>query len=110
VVFVSGPSAKPDARLRTGRLLRVEGYLDGAIMALWAAPERADLMLGMAEASLRGVGEDDPDGETFGLLRGLLGEARGHHAGGRFAAAMARMRVAQDVVSLRIIRLSGGEE
>lgn len=104
--------SKPDAPLRAGRLLRVEGYLDGAIMGMWAAPERAELMLGMAEASVRGVEDDDPDGEVFALLRGLLREARGHHAGGRFAAAMARMRVAQDVVSLRVIHLldRGGEE
>jgi hypothetical protein len=96
--------------LRVARLLRVEGYLDGAMLAMWALPERAELMLGMAEASVRGVDLDDPDAETFELLGRLVSEARGHNAGGRFAATMARLRVAGDLASLRAIRLSAGED
>jgi L-asparaginase II len=75
---------------------------------MWALPERADMLLGMAEASLRS-GEGDPEGDdTLETLRALVGEARGHLAGGRFPAAMARMRVAEDLVSLGAIRLGAG--
>lgn len=80
--------------------------MEWATLAMWALPERADVMLGMAEASLRGAEED---GTAEGdLLQALVREARGHLAGGRLPAAMARMRVAQDLVSLAVIRHAEG--
>jgi len=86
--------------LPVARLTRIESHLDWAVLAMWALPDRADTMLGMAEASLRGAEGD----EAVEALRALVGEARGHLAGGRFPAAMARMRVAQDLVSLAVVR------
>jgi hypothetical protein len=97
--------------LRVGHLLRINGYLDMAILSMWAVHERAAVVMGMAEASVRGAGpggEGGPDEEFLAKLRDLIGEAREHYAADDFPAAMARMRVADDLVALRIIRLAGG--
>lgn len=102
----------PPPGLRVGRLLSLESYLEWAILGMWALPERSDTLLGMAEASLRAPDPGDPDLELLETLRDLVREAREHHAHDRFSPAMARMRVAGDLVSLRIIDLSatdGGE-
>ena len=100
---------KVPAGLRVGHLLRINSYLDYAMLSMWAE-RRARVVMGMAEASVRGGGPggaEGPDEELLGRLRDLLGEAREYHAADDFPAAMCRMRVAQDLVVLRIINLSG---
>jgi hypothetical protein len=94
--------------LRVGYLLRLSGYLQVAIISMWTQNPRVSIMMGMAEASLRGEGPDDSDGDLLERLRGLVAEAREFHADGDFPAAMARMRVAQDLVDMRIVAISGG--
>jgi len=96
--------------LRVGHLSRVSSYMDWATLGMWAVQRRATVMMGMAEASLRhpGPGGDSgPDEDLLRRLRVLIAEAREYHAADDFPAAMARMRVAQDLVSLRIIALAG---
>lgn len=93
--------------LRTGHLLRISGYLDFAILSMWTNNPRADVMIGMVEASLRGRGPVEGDEEVFEELRPMISEARAFYAGDDPAAAMARMRTAQDIVDLRILTLSG---
>ena len=96
--------------LRVGHLSRIDTYLDWAILSMWLGTKRAAIVIGMAEASMRGHGPGGPDGPDEGLLvrlRALVAEAREHYAAGDFPAAMARMRVAHDLVSLHAIRLSG---
>ena len=44
---------RADAALRTAHLLRIDSYMDIAILAMWSANPRVDTMLGMAEANLR---------------------------------------------------------
>ena len=103
----SGPVPIP---LRVGHLSRIDTYLDWAILSMWLGTARAAVVIGMAEASMRGPGPGGPDGPDEGLLvrlRALVAEAREHYAAGDFPAAMARMRVAHDLVSLHAIRLSG---
>ncbi len=98
---------RADAAVRLAYLLRIHSYLDIAIVAMWTASPRVDIMLGMAEASLRG---ESPGGEDDGPLqkiRALVDEARGYQAAGDFSAAMGRMRVALDLLALHIIGLSG---
>ena len=100
---------KAPVGLRVGHLLRINSYLDYAMLSMWAE-RRARVVMGMAEASVRGAGPggvDGPDEEVLARLRDLIGEAREYHATGDFMAAMCRMRIAQDLVALRIIRLSG---
>ena len=65
-------------------------------------------MIGMVEASLRGEGPGGKDGVFLERLRPLVAEARDYNASGDFPAAMARMRVAQDMLDLRILVLSRG--
>lgn len=96
--------------LRVGHLLRINGYLDMAILSLWVVPERVAVTMGMVEASVRGAGpggEGGPDEEFLAELRNLIGEAREYYAAEDSQAAMARMRVAEDLLALRIIRLAG---
>lgn len=91
--------------------MRISGYLDMAILSMWAVHERVAATMGMAEASVRGAGpggEGGPDEEFLAKLRDLIGEAREYYAADDFQAAMARMRVAEDLISLRIIRLAEG--
>ncbi|BBL78528.1 hypothetical protein Rxycam_00110 [Rubrobacter xylanophilus DSM 9941] len=102
----SGEPTAPD--VRAAHLLRISGYLDIAIMAMWSANRRASRLIGMAEASVRGTGPGGADEELLGLLRRLLREAAEHHAAGDYPAAMARMRVAQDVTDLRIVEIKKG--
>jgi hypothetical protein len=96
-------------RLRVGHLLRISGYLEVAVLSMWAE-RRAQAAMGMAEASVKGYGpggSEGPDEELLAGLRDLIGEAREYHAADAFPAAMARMRVAEDLVALRIIHLTG---
>jgi hypothetical protein len=98
---------KMAADLRVGHLLRVSAYLEIAIISMWTGNLRTDVTIGMVEASLRGEGPGGKDEDLLERLRDLVEEARGYHAGGDFPAAMARMRVAQDLVDLRIVAISG---
>ncbi len=91
---------------RVGHLLRVTNYLEIAVISMWTASPRTSLMLGMVEASVRGAGLGGKDEDLLEKLRALIGEAKEHYAGGDFPAAMARMRVAHDLVDLRIIALT----
>jgi hypothetical protein len=93
---------------RVAHLLRVSGYLEIAIISMWTENRRTDVTIGMVEASLRGEAPGGKDEDLLERLRALVEEARGYHAGGDFPAAMARMRVAQDLLDLRIVALSGG--
>ena len=100
---------KAPAELRVGHLLRINSYLDYAMLSMWAE-RRARVVMGMAEASVRGAGPGGPNGQdekVLAKLRDLIGEALDYHEAGDFPAAMCRMRIAQDLVTLRIIRLSG---
>jgi hypothetical protein len=94
--------------LRVGHLLRVSSYLEIAIISMWTESARTDLMIGMVEASLRGEAPGGKDGDFLERPRALVGEARDYNASGDFPAAMARMRVAQDMLDLQILVLSGG--
>lgn len=98
---------RSDAAVRMAYLLRIHSYLDIAIVSMWTSSPRVDIMLGMAEASLRGYGPGGEDDGPLRRLRALVGEARGYQAAGDFPAAMGRMRVALDLLALHIIGLSG---
>ena len=100
---------KAPIEFRVGHLLRINSYLDYAMLSMWAE-RRARAVMSMAEASVRGAGPggtEGPDEEVLTRLRDLIGEALEYHEAGDFPAAMCRMRIAQDLVTLRIIRLSG---
>ena len=107
----SGEYAPEEApvELRVGHLLRINSYLDYAMLSMWAE-RRARVVMGMTEASVRGAGPGGPSGpdeKVLAKLRDLIGEALDYHEAGDFPAAMCRMRIAQDLVTLRIIHLSG---
>ena len=91
---------------RVGHLLRIINYLEIAVMSMWTGSPRTAVMLGMVEASVRGEGPGGRDEDLLEKLRALIGEAKEYYAGGDFPAAMARMRVAHDLVDLRIIALA----
>ncbi|HZC83833.1 MAG TPA: hypothetical protein VE194_05350 [Rubrobacter sp.] len=92
------------AALRTAHLLRIDSYMDIAILAMWTASPRVDTMIGMAEASLRGESPGGEDDKLIEEIRALVREGREYLAGGDFSVAMGRMRVAHDLLSLHIIR------
>ena len=94
--------------LRVGHLLRVSSYLEIAIISMWTGNPRTDLTIGMVEASIRSEGPGGKDEDLLERLRALVKEARDYYAGGDFPAAMARMRVAQDLSDLRIVALTEG--
>jgi len=100
---------KVPLELRVGHFLRIGSYLDYAMLSMWTG-RRPQVVMGMAEASVRGAGPGGPSGpdeEILARLRELIGEAREYHAADDFPAAMCRIRVAEDLVALRIIHLSG---
>jgi len=99
---------KATVELRVVHLLRVSSYLEIAVVSLWTGSPRTVLTIGMVEASLRREGPGGKDEDLLERLRALVGEARDYHAGDDFPAAMARMRVAQDLLDLRIVVLAGG--
>jgi hypothetical protein len=94
--------------LRVGHLLRVSGYLEIAIISMWTGSPRTIITIGMVQASLRGEGPGGKDDGFLETLRALVEEARDYHAGDDFPAAMARLRVAQDLLDLRILAHTGG--
>lgn len=98
---------KTTAGIRTGHLLRVHGYLNMAVLSMWMNSPRADAIIGMAEASVRGAGPGGADEELLERLRPLIREAREYYSDDDFSPAIARMRVAQDMTALDIIRLAG---
>jgi len=96
--------------VRVGHLMRIGGYLDYAILSMWTGNKRADVIMGMAAASVRAPGPGGPEGpdeELLARLRDLIAEAREYFEAGDFSAAMARMRVAEDLTALHVIRLTG---
>ena len=95
-----------DAALRTAHLIRVDSYMDIAILAMWIASPRVDVMLGMLEASLRGESPGARDEDLLEKLRVLVKEGRKYLAAGDFFVAMGRLRTAHDLLSMHIIRLS----
>jgi hypothetical protein len=99
---------KATVGLRAGHLLRVSSYLEIAIISMWTGHPRTDLTIGMAEASIRSEGPGGKDEDLLERLRALVEEGRNYYAGGDFPAAMARIRVAQDLVDLRVVALTGG--
>jgi len=100
---------RADAEVRMAHLLRINSYMDIAIISMWTASPRVDVMLGMAEASLRGESPGGKDDEPLQKIRSLVREGREYLADGDFPVAMGRMRVAHDLLALHIIRLSSGE-
>ena len=98
--------AAGDAALRTAHLIRVDSYMDFAILGMWTSNPRVDVLLGMLEASLRGEGPGARDEDLLERLRALVGEGREYLAAGDFFVAMGRMRTAHDLLSMHIIRLS----
>ncbi len=98
---------KATIELRVGHLLRVSTYIEIMVISMWTGSPRTVLTIGMVEASLRGEGPGGEDKDLLERLRALVGEARDYHAYDDFPAAMARMRVAQDLVDLRIVVLAG---
>ena len=95
-----------DAALRTAHLIRVDSYMDIAILAMWIGSRRVDAMLGMLEASLRGESPGARDEDLLEKLRALVKEGHEYLAAGDFFVAMGRMRTAHDLLSMHIIRLS----
>jgi hypothetical protein len=91
---------------RVGHLLRISGYLDYAIFSMWINNPRADILIGMVEASLQGAGPAEGEEALLDELRPIVTEARAFYASDDFPAAMARMRTAQDIVDLRIVTLT----
>jgi hypothetical protein len=108
VVPLKEVGEKATVGARVGHLLRVTGYLEIAIICMWTHNPRTLLTIGMVEASLRGQGPGGKDEDLLKRLRALVREACDYYADDDFEAAMARMRVAQDLVDLRIIALAGG--
>ena len=100
--------AGDDVALRTAHLIRVDSYMDFAILAMWTSNPRVDVILGMLEASLRGESPGARDEDLLEKLRVLVKEGRAYLAAGDFAVAMGRMRTAHDLLSMHIIRLSDG--
>jgi len=96
------------AAIRTAHLVRIDSYMDFAILAMWTASPRVDVMLGMVDASLRGGSPGGKDDDLLEKLRALVKEGREYLAEGDFFVAMGRMRTAHDLLSLHVIRLSDG--
>jgi hypothetical protein len=97
-----------DAAIRTAHLVRIDSYMDFAILAMWTASPRVDVMLGMVDASLRGGSPGGKDDDLLEKLRALVKEGREYLADGDFFVAMGRMRTAHDLLSLHVIRLFDG--
>lgn len=99
--------AKATNRLRTAHLLRLERYVNIAMIGMWMRNERSRKTIGMALAC---AGERPPGGadeEMAACIRELLAEARDFYDKEAFAPTMTRLRVAADMCSLRVIELSG---
>jgi len=95
------------ASARTAHLLGIAANLNMATISLWGQSPRAAAILGMFEASIRWEGPGGSDEDLLERLRNLFEEAKKYHAREDFPAMMARLRVAYDLVSIRIIEVSG---
>ncbi len=95
------------AAARTAHLIGIAANLNMATISLWSQSPRAASILGMFEASIRWEGPDGHDEDLLEKLRDLFEETKKYHAREDFPAMMARLRVAYDLVSLRIIEISG---
>lgn len=98
---------KHSTDLRVGHLSRIGTYMTMAIISMWQVNPRARIVMGMVQASLRGKGPGGNDEEVLEQLRALISEAINYYEDSNFPAAMARMRVAHDLLGLHIIRISG---
>lgn len=99
---------RSDMPTRTAHLLRIHSYMDIAIISMWTSNPRVDVMLGMVEGSLRGDSPANADDGILVQVRELVSEGRAYLADGDQPSAMARMRVAQDLMALYVIRLGDG--
>ncbi|HEV2744359.1 MAG TPA: hypothetical protein VGV91_14485 [Rubrobacter sp.] len=99
---------RADLATRTAHLLRIHSYMDIAIISMWTNSPRVDVVIGMVVGSLRGDSPANIDDELLAQLRGLVEEGRAYLADGDPPAAMGRMRVAQDLMALYLIRLGDG--
>ena len=99
---------KQSAALRVGHLERIGAYFTMAILSMWQSHPRAKIVMGMAQASVRGKGPEGEDEELLEQLRALISEAIDYYERNEFPPSMARMRVAHDLVGLHIIRISAG--
>lgn len=99
---------RSDLPVRTAHLLRIHSYMDIAILGMWTNNARVDVLLGMAEGSLRGESPAGMDDGLVSQVRDLVAEGRAYLRDDEFPAALARMRVAQDLLALYLIRLSDG--
>lgn len=98
---------KQSVALRVGHMERIGTYVTMAILTMWQSNPRARVVMGMAQASVQGEGPDGNDEELLEQLRALISEAIAHYERNEFPPAMARMRVAHDLIGLHVIRLSG---
>lgn len=94
-------------RARAAHLIGIAGHLNMATISLWGNSPRAAAILGMFEASIRWPAPGNHDEDLLERLRALFAEAKEYHEKEDFPAMMARLRVAYDLVSLRIIEASG---
>lgn len=98
---------KKSTALRVGHLLRIGAYLNMAMLSMWQASPRAGTIMGMAQASVQGRGPGGNDEDLLQHLRALVSEAIDYYEKNEFPPAMARMRVAHDLIGLNVIRISG---
>lgn len=99
---------RSDLPTRTAHLLRIHSYIDIAILGMWTNNPRVDVLLGMVEGSLRGKSPAGMDDALISQVRGLVAEGRAYLKDSDFEVALGRMRVAQDLLALYLIRLSDG--
>lgn len=87
-------------------MLRINSYIDMAIVSMFMGSPRAESLIGMVLASMRGPGLVESDEELLKRLRDLVGEAKDYFSREDPPSAIARMRVAQDLLALRIIGIA----
>ena len=73
--------------LRVGHLLRIGTYLTMAMLSMWRANPRTRVVMGMAQASVRGEGPGSGDEELLTRLRDLISEAIDYYEQNEFPAA-----------------------
>ena len=98
---------KLDVALRVGHFERIGTYFAMAILSMWQVNPRARIVMGMAQASVRGKGPGGEDEELLEQLRAMVSEAIDFYEKNDFPPSMARMRAAHDLVGLHIVHISG---
>ena len=101
-------TGRQSTALRVGHLERIGTYFTMAILSMWQSHPRARIVMGMAQASVRGKAPTGADEELMEQLRALISEAIDYYEQKDFPPSMARMRVAHDLIGLRVIRISAG--